>query len=660
MLIEHAKLDRAASANPILDRFRTAIRKEIPAVVAISAAVNLLLLTSSIYMLLLLDRVLASGSMDTLLYLTLMALVALAVYGGLEYNRRQILSRAGAFTDQQLTPAIFSQMIQRGAIGDRRFKNALSGASNIRSFLSGDNALAFADAPWTPIFLIAIALIHPALGLIALLGIVILFGITLLHAQVARPISLQERKEVNQINTRGNEAVAAADTIQAIGMRRAIVEGFRRAFTARLGHQIKGRDALSAWLALSRYFRFALQIAILGAGAALVIGGSTTPGGMIAASILLTRAVAPVEKSMSAWQAMVLARVGWQEVKTLLDFPDNDAAQVTLPALQGSLFFEDVAVVQPGRDQYLFHSLTGVVPPGSVVMVIGPSGSGKTTLARLILGVGAPSRGRISLDNASVSQWLNAQMGDQVGYLPQSVDILSGTVAENIARFGNLDEKAVLAAAQAADIHEMIAGLPLGYQTRIGPEGRRFSGGQLQRVALARALYGDPHVIVLDEPTSGQDQQGVAALVEATKSARRRGAIIVLVTHNPELAKLGDYLISLQSRQAKFYRLNVEGEPELAHSTARKLSSGRRLVARQNVDEEVVEKSPRSGNSEQEQTSPSSEDTSSDRWQTHTTFEHQRENAPSRRRSRQPADFRRSGQEGDLLRRRTPTDPQNG
>ncbi len=653
MLIDHQKLDERDEEHPALGRYRTAVRKEIPAVIAISAAVNILLLTSSVYMLQVLDRVLASGSTETLIYLTIIALVALGVYGGLEYNRRQILTRVGAFTDHQLTPAIFSQMIQRGALGDRRFNSALTGATNIRSFLSGDNALAFADAPWTPIFLIAIALIHPALGLIALAGIVILFGITLLHDRIARPISQQERKEINQINVRGNEAVMAADTIQAIGMRPAIVDSFRANFDARLPGQVKGRDALSAWLALSRYFRFALQIAILGAGAALAIAGATTAGGMIAASILLTRAVAPVERSLTAWQSMIHARSGWEEIKALFRLPDGDRAQLAMPDPEGVLEFKDVAVVQPGRDQFLFHSLSGEVSPGSVLIIIGPSGSGKSTLARLMLGVGAPSRGRITLDGTSAAQWPSEELGRFIGYLPQTVDILTGTVAENIARFGIVEENAVVTAAREAGIHEWVSSLPLGYQTRIGPEGRRLSGGQLQRIALARALYGAPHLIVLDEPTSGQDQVGIAALVEATVAARARGAIVVLITHNADLVNLGDFFVSLKSSQAQFYQLDKDAKPTLVHDASRKLSPQRRRALQHTGTASThTEDAQEENHSEQEPDS-------AENWKTHTSFEHTRKQNLSQGQTQSSQRSRTQGREDQFLRSRTLTDRQD-
>lgn len=558
--------------------FRISVKREMRAVFVISAFVNILLLTSSVYMLQVLDRVLSSGSLDTLLYLTVIAGVALAVYGILEMSRRQILTRIGAYCDRALMPQLLDRMIIKSANGDRSAKNALSSLGSVRSFLSGESILAFIDAPWTPIFLLVIAMIHPMLGLVALAGVVILFIVTLVNDRIARPLSLQEQAERGKTMDRTRDVLAAGETVAAMNIRSPVVKATREGLEESYFHNRRAHDAVSSAMALSRFLRFCLQIAILAVGAWLVVWGQATAGGMIAASILLSRAVAPVERSMSAWQAMVLARQGWRDVTKVLSEEMDIDDRMRLPDPRGELAFTDVTLSAHGSSRPLFEGLSGTVEAGNVLVVVGPSGSGKSTLARAIAGVHAPDRGAIALDGVDVRKWQPAQFGRWIGYLPQSIDLLPGTIAQNISRFcENPDEQAVVDAARKAGIHEFIGALENGYDTVLGPEGRRLSGGQAQRVGIARAIYDEPKLLVFDEPTSAQDSTGTKSLTASVAALRQTGSTIVLVTHDRDLLPLADQVLHVQDGKARI--LTVEKEQTPVQKLASRIAETRQKKA---------------------------------------------------------------------------------
>ncbi|MEM6462964.1 MAG: type I secretion system permease/ATPase [Pseudomonadota bacterium] len=545
-----------------IGNFRNAVRHEMRAVFVISAFVNLLLLTSSVYMLQVLDRVLSSGSLGTLFYLTVIAIVALAAYGLLEMARRQILNRVGAFCDRTLMPELLDRMIVRNAGGDRSASGALASLSSVRSFLSGENILAFIDAPWTPLFLVVIAMIHPVLGLVALAGVIVLFIVTLINDRIARPLSLKEKAASEKTTDRLRNALAASETVAALHLRAPVVEATRSDLEARYLNHRRDHDAMSSAMATSRFLRFCLQIAILGVGAWLVVLGQMTAGGMIAASILLSRAVAPVERSMSAWQSMVLARQGWADIKAIMSAPIEADNHMRLPDPKGELTFNNLTIGASGADQPLLKDLAGRVEPGSVLVVIGASGSGKSTLARTIAGVHSPETGSVALDGVDVRKWQPAQFGRWLGYLPQTVDLLAGTIAQNISRFSEQpDEKAIVAAARMAGIHEFIGSLDNGYNTPIGPEGRRLSVGQAQRIAIARAFYDGPKLVVLDEPTSAQDSNGTNNLREAVTALRTADAAVILITHDRTLISLADQVLHLQDGKGRFLEVQKEQKP---------------------------------------------------------------------------------------------------
>lgn len=591
--MKHANLPSVESANPVRERidlvsFRDAVRKEMRSVFVVSAFVNLLLLTSSVYMLQVLDRVLSSGSLSTLFYLTIIAVIALAVYGLLEMVRRQILNRIGAYCDRTLMPELLDRMILKNASGDLSAAGAIGKLSSVRSFLSGENILAFIDAPWMPIFIAVIAMIHPILGLVAIAGVVILFVVTLINDRVARPLSLKESVANEKTSHRLRNALAASETVAALHLRAPIVDATRRDLEARYLSHRRDHDAVSSAMAASRFLRFCLQIAILGVGAWLVVLGQMTAGGMIAASILLSRAVAPVERSMSAWQSMVLARKGWADIKAIMSEPMDIDSRMRFPDPSGDLTFDNLTISNKSAAQPLVEGLTGHVEPGSVLVVIGASGSGKSTLARAIAGVHAPDAGYVALDGVDVRKWQPAQLGRWLGYLPQTVDLLAGTVAQNISRFSDQpNEAAIVEAARLAGIHEFIGTMENGYDTPIGPEGRRLSVGQAQRISIARAYYDQPKLLILDEPTSAQDANGSNNLRDAVTKFRTAGATVVLITHDRPLISLADQVLHLQGRKSNF--LEVQKEQKAVEQLSARLSELKRRKALSDSSKESKE-----------------------------------------------------------------------
>lgn len=500
-----------------------------------SLFINLLLLVPALYMLQMYDRVLTSRSEETLLFLTLLVVGLMIALGGLDWVRSQILIRVGARLDMALNERLFA------ALFDLNRHDAGSGAqpirdlTQLRQFLTGTGLSAFFDLPWTPLYLLLLFLFHPVFGFIALAGTLIALGLT-----VASEISTQ--KLLDMANT---EAIAAnqyisgnlrnAEVLAAMGMLGAIRRCWLNRHTKMLSLQARASDRAGMLTAASRGFRILLQSLVLGAGTYLAIHHVITPGLMIAAAILVGRALAPIDLLVGNWRSFVSARSAYRRLNLFLRGSPQRPTTMALPPPKGKLDIECVTVIPPGASTPALRGVSFALATGESLGIIGPSAAGKSTLARAILGLWPARSGQVRLDGVDMAIWNREEVGPYIGYLPQDIELFDGTVGENIARFGQIDSGKVVEAARRAEVHDLILRLPQGYDTPIGEAGRALSGGQRQRIALARALYGDPALIVLDEPNSNLDDHGEMALVTALHELQERGKTVLIITHRPRL-----------------------------------------------------------------------------------------------------------------------------
>lgn len=516
-----------------------------------SLVINLLVLTGSIYMLQVYDRVLPGRSVETLVYLTILAGGVLAVVGLLEVVRSRILVRLGTWFDRTLSPSVFALGLDNTLRGQSYKTEALRDLATLRSYLSGAGILALFDAPFAPIYLGLIFLLHPLLGFLALGGGVILFLLALLnHALTAGTL-----KQANGSAARGyREAEAAyrnAEAIDGMGMGSALMRRWDAVNADVLSLQARASDRGGFVTAASKALRMFLQIAVLGLGAWLVLANELSSGAMIAASIIMSRSLAPVEQAIASWKQTTGARDAWKRLKAFFQTAPLHPEAMDLPRPKGDLRIENIVYTPVGARHPVLRNISVSIEAGKALAIIGPSAAGKSTLARLIVGLGKPQHGSIRLDGADVFSWSRESFGRYVGYLPQDVELFPGTVRENIARMEEGDPSEVVAAAKMAGVHEMILRLPNGYETEIGDQGAILSGGQRQRIGLARALYGNPALLVLDEPNSSLDARGEEALNDAIAAAKASGCTVVLVAHRPTLMSHVDQVLVLNDGQVQ-------------------------------------------------------------------------------------------------------------
>ncbi len=510
--------------------------------------VNVLMLTSPIFMLQVYDRVLASRSEATLLTLFLLMTALFAIMGVLDFARTRVLARAGARFQALLDRRVFDAVLRRAVAPDERGapSSGVRDLESIQRALSGPAPFAFFDMPWAPIFLLAIFLFHWSLGLLAIAGGLTLLIVTILNerksrvpAAVAADASARSEGFAEVLRREG-------ETIQGLGMRAAVLDRWSVMRDRTLDAQIAASDATGGYSVTSKTLRFYLQSAMLALGALLAIKGLMSPGAMIAGSILMGRALAPVEQAISQWSVMQRALKGWKGLSDLLEKTPPAPPRTQLPPSRGVLEADGVTAGAPGARAATLRNVSFKVEPGQALGVIGPSAAGKSSLARVLVGIWRAASGVVRLDGAALDQYSDDELGRRIGFLPQEVALFDATVAENIARLApDYDDAEVVIAAKRAGAHEMILRLPQGYDTPIGPSGARLSGGQRQRVALARALYGDPAVVVMDEPNANLDAQGEQALVLAIKDLRERGRTTIIMAHRPSAIAACDILLVL-------------------------------------------------------------------------------------------------------------------
>ena len=531
--------------------------------------INLLALTSSVYMLQVYDRVLASRSLPTLAYLTLFATACLVTLALLEMVRSRLLVRMGIRFDAALAALVFRQTLEAG-----RNSQGLRDVEQLRTFFAGPTTLSLLDAPWMPLYIALVYLLHPWLGHVALVGAVALLALGLWNERSTRDLLSRSATESAASARFAESAARNSEVLRALGMVPALSDRWRVQHQAGLGLQGVASDRAGNVSAIAKAFRMLLQIGILGVGAWLVILQQTTAGVMIAASIIMGRGLAPLEAAIGSWRSVLTARDSYKRLRTELGAQAQGSAKMALPRPTGHLVFDGVHAGPPELRHVGLQNLAFEVRPGSVLGVTGPSGSGKSTLARVAIGIWRAKAGSVRLDGANIADWSRDELGPALGYLPQDVELFAGTVADNIARYGSADATAIVAAATTAGAHDVILALPEGYDTVLGAGGANLSGGQRQRIALSRAIYGDPSCVVLDEPTAHMDAEGEAAVRHLLTQLKNRGCSVLVIAHRPALLTASDHLLVLvDGRIAKY------GETSELLPTFTRPASGHQAIA---------------------------------------------------------------------------------
>jgi ATP-binding cassette subfamily C exporter for protease/lipase len=541
-----------------------------------SAIINLLMLVPSIYMLQVYDRVLASRNEITLLMLTLIMLGAYLFMSVLEFVRSFILVRLAAKMDMQLNKRVYTAAFEQNLKqGGGNAGQALMDLTNIRQFMTGNALFAFFDAPWFPLYLLVIYFFDMWLGLLATFGTIILVVLAYVNERVSHKPLAEANTMAIASTTMATNNLRNAEVIESMGMLPNLQARWFKLHSQFLRLQAEASEKAGIVGAFTKFTRISLQSVVLGLGALLVIEGKMTPGMMIAGSILMGRALSPVEQLIGVWKQFASTRSAYERLTKLLESNPAREAGMELPKPVGALSIEGVTAAPPGSKVAVLNGLSFAIAPGDVLGVIGPSGSGKSTLARLMVGVWPAAVGKVRLDGADIYRWNKDQLGPNIGYLPQDIELFAGTVSENIARFGEIDAEQVIVAAKRAGVHDMILHFPQGYDTRLGEGGAGLSGGQKQRIGLARAMYGDPSFIVLDEPNSNLDDVGEQALVEAITDLRERGKTIVLITHRTSIIGVTSKLLLLRDGAARLFGPRDDVLQALAQANAEKA----RLVA---------------------------------------------------------------------------------
>jgi PrtD family type I secretion system ABC transporter len=510
-----------------------------------SLAINLLLLVPPLYMLQVFDRVLASRSGETLVMLSVAAIGALLVMALLDVVRTRLLAAASVALDRSLGPRVLDGLLaQTARLSGAAYLNGLRDVSALRGFLAGPGLMTLLDAPWLPFFLLVIFLFHPLLGVIAVAGALAMVTLAWLNERLSRGPLERVQAQARRAGRFIDVSVRNAEVVSALGMLPAVTRRWQQLNDAALLEQLRAGGLGGVFAGWTKFTRQFIQMAMLAAGAYLVVTQDVTAGVMMASTILLGRALAPVETLVAGWRGLVEARGAWARLDQLLKATPVADPGTELPAPAGKVEVERLFF--GFKEKPVLRGVSFSLAPGEALGLIGPSASGKSTLARLVVGVWRPASGAVRLDGADVAAWPREQLGPHIGYLPQDVELFGGTVAENIARLAEPDDAAVVRAAQRAHAHEFILRLPKGYDTDIGEGGQALSPGQRQRIALARALYGSPRLIVLDEPNADLDHDGEEALLRTLQALKEAGVTLIVIAHRPSLLRGVDKMLVLR------------------------------------------------------------------------------------------------------------------
>ena len=564
----------AHDGNRLLSEALASCRGGAGALLLFSGGINLLMLTAPLYMIQVFDRVLQSRSEETLVLLSVMAFIAVATMGALDAVRSNIMIRVSNWLDRRLAGPLLSSSIA-GQLREGRTATAqgLRDLSTVRSFLTGPAVFPILDAPWTPIFVAVIFILHPVLGWVALGGALVLFSLALLNERATNRLLQEAGGASIRALQQAEAAVRNASVIEAMGMMPDLVRRWQDQNREAIDRQSRASVRAGSITATSKFIRMGLQIGIMGAGAWLVIQGELMPGAMIAASILMGRALAPVEQAIGSWKQAVAARASYRRMKQqLADLPSRGDA-LALPRPEGRLSVENVSYVYPGAEKPVLRNVTFHLEPGESLGLIGPSAAGKSTLAELLVGNVRPAAGHVRLDGADLARWDPQDKGAHLGYLPQDVELFSGRVRDNIARMAEGDAQQVIEAAQLAGVHEMVLRFPAGYETPIGPGGAALSGGERQRVGLARAVYGIPRFVVLDEPNASLDAEGEKVLLSSMETLRQLNVTLVVIAHRPSILRHVDKILVLREGTVSLFGPRDEIIPKVSGPEPTKTAS---------------------------------------------------------------------------------------
>ncbi|HSD60033.1 MAG TPA: type I secretion system permease/ATPase [Burkholderiales bacterium] len=516
---------------------------------AFSFVINLLFLVPAVFTLQVFDRVLSTHSPETLLVLLAGTGVALLILLLLDYVRYRLQNVVGGMVEERLSPPVVNAIVAKSARAPQGVRaEGIRDVAALRNVFSANGLVAIFDAPWVVVYVAVIWTFHPALGLGAACSAVLMLALAWLNERVSRGALEDLQKEGRRASQYVESSLRNAEVLQALGMTERLLERWRQFQNRVASLQTSASRSGTAFTAITRFLRQAIQILMLALGAWLVLTGEASAGVMIATTILLGRAVQPVEQLVASWRLLTDARAAYRRLAELAkEFDARQERPLTMPRPEGRLTVEGISFRGQGSDKMILINVAFNLAPGEALAVIGPSAAGKSTLARLLTGVWGPSQGIVRLDGADVAYWPRQDLGPWIGYVPQDVELFDGSVADNIARLGKVDSEAVVAAGKRANAHEMILTLPQGYDTQVGEQGLRLSPGQRQRVALARALYGDPRLVVLDEPNSNLDGAGEIALAQALSGLRTEGVTSVVVTHRPSLIAHVDKILMLDA-----------------------------------------------------------------------------------------------------------------
>ena len=513
-----------------------------------SMIANLLMLAPTLYMLQVYDRVLVSQNTGTLLVVSIITLFFLVVLSFSEWARSKLLVRSGVRMDQMLSRKLFHASYEahlNPAVSNPT--RAFADLTELRQFLTGNGIFAFFDAPWAPIYIAVLFLLHPWLGVMALGFAAVQSVLAWWGSQATKPALARASKSQLEVSGYLQSKFRNAEVIESMGMLKHLYRRWAERNANAMGANLNAQDVASRVTAWSKFVRYTQQSLALGGGALLVIHGELSPGAMIAANVLMTRALAPIDLMVGTWSGFVNARDAFNRLSELLAaHPLRDMPAMGI-APKGDVVLKDVVASAPGRETPILQGVSAIMPPGTVTVVLGASGSGKSTLARVLLGIWPHSSGQVLLDGQAIGKWNRMELGPHIGYLPQDIELFDGTIAENIARSGQVESEKVIEAAEAAGLHTMILRFPKGYDTPMGEAGGLLSGGQRQRVGLARAMYGMPALVVLDEPNANLDDEGENALVRAVQGLKAQGKTVVLISHRPGIVSVADRLLILQN-----------------------------------------------------------------------------------------------------------------
>ena len=542
----------ALNATSPLGRALERLRKTFVGVFVLSIGTNLLMLTAPLYMLQLYDRVLSSRSMDTLLALSLLVAGLYIVHSLLEIARSRSMIRVAQAVDKELTPNLFGSLSKATGPKDPKGSTVLLNDMNsVRGLLTSPALFAFFDAPWSPFYILVIFLMHPLLGFIALGGAIIMFSLALTVNRISQP-AMERALPFNNVASRlAGMVIKNQSSVQAMGMSDSLSSRWQESHDAASGWQGRANDLIGSMSGVSKSIRLALQSIILGAGAWLILQPVPviTPGVMIAASIIMGRALAPLDQAIGAWRNFIAARTSWHRLKEALVGMGDEKDATPIEISSSELILEDLSIAPPGAETPLLRNLSMNVPPGTLLGIVGPNASGKSTLGRVITGSWKPVEGKVRLGGVDVHEWHSSDRGNFMGYLPQESELFEGTVADNICRFEpDADHEDVVQAARTAGVEELILRLPKAFDTKLQPFGRNLSGAQQKAVSLARALYGDPKLVVLDEPDTGFDVNAFGRLREMLERLKTSDTTVMLISHNTLLLQATQYIVVLGGR----------------------------------------------------------------------------------------------------------------